>query len=843
MNCGPYRIDEKTLGRVYQHVAGKKATSWGMLTAYRWSNTKKENEEANKRLEADLRKMGYGFFKLEGQWQECQDKNVSYEDCPKDQLQNSTEESLFIPNIKSEEIAELGKKYEQDGVVYGDKDNDAHLIYKNGKSTNIGKFQPGKVAQAYSKLKGDRTFVFQQDDTKAKGVKLKDLIPKSKSANNEKPSTENLAQRLEKKLIILQDSWDEKNGGQIKGLKEKRDKITKHYQDAVVRGKLSDDNLLKLKEKTTEFYGKIQSKIDSLRKEAGEDRDKKDPEYRRDVNDLAKYRKMNDKFIENGSDINKFSPDDQKEFRRLVLKASPIFLTKRPGDVLQITTTSMGEADGSILAQEYQKAIKEFTKKEFNGKPKGVILDNRLNIGGSQDAAKGILDFFVKGDEYPIETQKFNYGVRRFDSLEQYKKTEWDDAVMKKLNKMSPEEQNAYWKESKAKGYFEVENKYKSNLKPEDKFTDVPVVLQTSIRTFSAGEFLSDSVKNLNPNVVHIGDNSGGGANQTFSGLLEKQRADSPKLSNVQNAKNAAEAFKYAYQDENMGRLVYEKISDKIKKGEINDDMSKEDMAKIVKKEAIKITNDPHIDTSVYENDNGEKEFDVYVPQIRSDRVIVDPKTRKPILDKTGKPQYNGNWEGIGVAAANTSPFFEVNANEATKHALSFIYEKTNQKKLADELDKTPEKFGISNSGLDGLFDNSVDVHQSSFINGEDGYSNTQIKMNAKNKENANKNKVEKKSTKDVVTDFEKNVSKKSGKDLSKLSNLIPKSVFGKTLQNKDKINKKDLISKLPKDILNTTVTNPETEKDIKVKSALSYDKSSPAFQAALSLIKNKQKV
>lgn len=195
MNCGPYRIDEKTLGRVYQHVVDKKATSWGMMTAYRYSNTKKQNEQANKELESELRKKGLGFFKLEGHWQECQDKNVSYEDCPKDQLKDSTEQTLFIPNIKKDDIAELGKKYEQDAVIYGDRDSDAHLIYKDGKTDNIGKFQAGKVAQAYSRLKGDRTFVFSKDepkkekpktdifgkkiDTKKKDInKLKSLLPK-----------------------------------------------------------------------------------------------------------------------------------------------------------------------------------------------------------------------------------------------------------------------------------------------------------------------------------------------------------------------------------------------------------------------------------------------------------------------------------------------------------------------------------------------------------------------------------------------------------------------------------------------------------------------------------------
>ena len=194
MNCSNYTLDEASLSRAYQHVVDKKSPSWGMITAYRYANTKKENLQANKRLEQDLRKMGHGYFKVEGHWQECQDKNVSYVDCPKDKLVDSTEESLFVPNITKEQIGDLCKKYEQDAVIYGDKDSDAHLVFKNGDTENIGKFQPGKVSQAYSKVKGGKTFIFGKEepkkeqpktdifgkkiDTKADIKKLTSLLPK-----------------------------------------------------------------------------------------------------------------------------------------------------------------------------------------------------------------------------------------------------------------------------------------------------------------------------------------------------------------------------------------------------------------------------------------------------------------------------------------------------------------------------------------------------------------------------------------------------------------------------------------------------------------------------------------
>jgi hypothetical protein len=175
----PYKLDEASLARAYQHVVEKKVPSWGMLTAYRYANTKKQNQDANKKLERDLRTKGYGFFKVEGHWQECQDANLNYTDCPKDKLQDSIEVSLFVPGMKKEDAKSLCKKYEQDAVIYGGADTkgDAHLIFKNGSEDNIGKFQPGKVEQAYSKFKGGKTFVFGKEKKKEVEPK-KDLSPK-----------------------------------------------------------------------------------------------------------------------------------------------------------------------------------------------------------------------------------------------------------------------------------------------------------------------------------------------------------------------------------------------------------------------------------------------------------------------------------------------------------------------------------------------------------------------------------------------------------------------------------------------------------------------------------------
>jgi hypothetical protein len=181
--CKIVRLDEASLGRVLQHIQGKKnVKNWGMLTAYRYVNTPNQNKKLNRQLETDLRALGHGFFKVEGHWVECQDGNLSYADCPPNLLKDAIEESLFVPNITAKEIHKLGKKYGQDAVIFGGEQTkgNATLIFKDGKVENIGKFSPNKIQQAYSKLKGGKTFVFNPEEPKVSDdeTKLMDLLPK-----------------------------------------------------------------------------------------------------------------------------------------------------------------------------------------------------------------------------------------------------------------------------------------------------------------------------------------------------------------------------------------------------------------------------------------------------------------------------------------------------------------------------------------------------------------------------------------------------------------------------------------------------------------------------------------
>jgi hypothetical protein len=190
IKAGRYDINEASLGRIYQHVVSNpKMKNWGVVTASRGELTPAENKQRNKELENDLRKMGYGFVHVDGMWQECRKPDTEYKDCPDDMKVPTEEKSLFIPNISQQHIQSLGKKYQQDSVLFADDKAKANgeatfIDSKSGESFNIGKFSPGKIAQGYSKMKGGKVFTFEPEaepkksEPKKDDMKLKSLLPK-----------------------------------------------------------------------------------------------------------------------------------------------------------------------------------------------------------------------------------------------------------------------------------------------------------------------------------------------------------------------------------------------------------------------------------------------------------------------------------------------------------------------------------------------------------------------------------------------------------------------------------------------------------------------------------------
>lgn len=73
------------------------------------SNTSEENEELNNKLAKDLKMMNLGYRKIRGSF-------------------GNKEKSFLIPNIRRDEIVELGKKYGQVSVIWGNKTKNGFLF-------------------------------------------------------------------------------------------------------------------------------------------------------------------------------------------------------------------------------------------------------------------------------------------------------------------------------------------------------------------------------------------------------------------------------------------------------------------------------------------------------------------------------------------------------------------------------------------------------------------------------------------------------------------------------------------------------------------------------------------
>ncbi|NIU01654.1 MAG: DUF3293 domain-containing protein, partial [Nitrosopumilaceae archaeon] len=99
--------------------------------------------ERHKQLKKEVRNMGYGFIEMEGAYPEGG--------------KTAREKSLFIPNIKRQEIIDLGVKYDQDSVMF--KDNTEFVYIGTNEYTGIG-----KVTASFDYKSGKKNIVKGLDD-------------------------------------------------------------------------------------------------------------------------------------------------------------------------------------------------------------------------------------------------------------------------------------------------------------------------------------------------------------------------------------------------------------------------------------------------------------------------------------------------------------------------------------------------------------------------------------------------------------------------------------------------------------------------------------------------------
>jgi len=150
------KLNEASLGRVYQHFVNSGKESFAIVTAWKDGADEKHpgtNKANMKKLGSFLRSERLGFFELKGHWRAKQ-PDGSYKD--------TFEPSLFVPGMSFKQATKIRDQYKQEAVIYAgpETDGEVALLLDSGGISKIGKFHPMKIAQSYSEVKG-KPFTFE----------------------------------------------------------------------------------------------------------------------------------------------------------------------------------------------------------------------------------------------------------------------------------------------------------------------------------------------------------------------------------------------------------------------------------------------------------------------------------------------------------------------------------------------------------------------------------------------------------------------------------------------------------------------------------------------------------
>jgi hypothetical protein len=136
---------ESSLSRVWQMVE-EPNRKFAVISAYRYHDSESYKYQAE--LMKTVRELGFGYIRMNGGYVEkvfaddSTEQNQKYAEVP------VHEESILIPNISKEKAMELGAKYNQDSILY--KDKDSFQLIGTNKATGFGnvimtfKFGAGK---------------------------------------------------------------------------------------------------------------------------------------------------------------------------------------------------------------------------------------------------------------------------------------------------------------------------------------------------------------------------------------------------------------------------------------------------------------------------------------------------------------------------------------------------------------------------------------------------------------------------------------------------------------------------------------------------------------------------
>ena len=120
-----------------------KGKRFGVLSAY-GPGSKKENKIRHGELVADLQRMGYKYEPIKGSWE------------------GVSEKSVFVPRMSFSDLTKLGRKFEQDSVIYKSPDGivGMYYLYKGyaevavDSDTAKGQIEVSPDSSLYSKSRG-----------------------------------------------------------------------------------------------------------------------------------------------------------------------------------------------------------------------------------------------------------------------------------------------------------------------------------------------------------------------------------------------------------------------------------------------------------------------------------------------------------------------------------------------------------------------------------------------------------------------------------------------------------------------------------------------------------------
>jgi len=144
-------VTESSYSRILQHIENN--DTFAVISAFRGGNSGDENMKLHKQLKGDVRAKGYGFIE--------QKSGYSYSEPGTGEEGTVDEMSLFIPKISEKEALVLGRKYDQESIIFKDNKKFVLINCSTGgvdmtfKKSTGGKdvtFDPSVLKYAFSQL-------------------------------------------------------------------------------------------------------------------------------------------------------------------------------------------------------------------------------------------------------------------------------------------------------------------------------------------------------------------------------------------------------------------------------------------------------------------------------------------------------------------------------------------------------------------------------------------------------------------------------------------------------------------------------------------------------------------